>query len=149
MSGVNKVILIGNLGKDPDLRNFEGGNVVANFTLATTEVYRDRNGNKVDQTEWHNIAMWGKLAEIAGKILRKGAKVYIEGRIKNRSWEDRDGNKRHITEIVAENFTLLGPRPGAGTTTITTQGGTEYEMTHSQPENEKGMMVDEENDLPF
>lgn len=145
MSGVNKVILIGNLGKDPDLRNFEGGNMVANFPLATTEVFRDRNGSKVEQTEWHNIAMWGKLAEIAGKILRKGAKVYIEGRIKNRSWEDREGNKRYITEIVAENFTLLGPRPG----NITGTGGqvTDYEMTHSQPENEKDLLGD--NPLPF
>lgn len=148
MSGVNKVILIGNLGKDPDLRNFEGGNVVANFTLATTEVYRDRNGNKVEQTEWHNIAMWGKLAEIAGKILRKGAKVYIEGRIKNRSWEDREGNKKYITEIVAENFTLLGPRPGAngGSGTHTSDFD---DMSHSQPENEKGVIPDEGNDLPF
>ena len=74
MSGVNKVILVGNLGKDPELRNFEGGNMVANFTLATTEVYRDKNGNKADHTEWHNIAMWGKLANIAGKLLRKGSK---------------------------------------------------------------------------
>lgn len=146
MSGVNKVILIGNLGKDPDLRNFEGGNVVANFTLATTEVYRDRTGNKVEQTEWHNIAMWGKLAEIAGKILRKGAKVYVEGRIKNRSWEDRDGNKRYITEIVAENFTLLGPRPG-GSTGGGTHSSADYEMSHSNPDNEKNMIIDDS--LPF
>ena len=143
MSGVNKVILIGNLGKDPELRNFEGGNVVANFSLATTEVYRDRNGNKVEQTEWHNIAMWGKLAEIAGKILRKGAKVYIEGRIKNRSWEDKEGNKKYITEIVAENFTLLGPRPGS----TGQQGGTDFDMTHSQTETEKGLDIGD--DLPF
>lgn len=141
MSGVNKVILIGNLGKDPELKNFEGGNMVANFTLATTEVYRDRNGNKVDQTEWHNIAMWGKLAEIAGKILRKGAKVYIEGRIRNRSWEDREGNKKYITEIVADNFTLLGPRPQQ------TPGNGDYEMSHGQPEGDKEIMVDD--DLPF
>ncbi len=142
MSGINKVILIGNLGKDPDLRNFDGGNV-ANFPLATTEVYRDRNGSKVDQTEWHNIAMWGKLAEIAGKILRKGAKVYIEGRIKNRSWEDREGNKRYITEIVAENFTLLGPRP----VNTNSQSITDYEMTHTHTENEKDLI--DEKELPF
>ena len=146
MSGVNKAILIGNLGKDPDLRNFEGGNVVANFTLATTEVYRDRNGNKVEQTEWHNIVIWGKLAEIAGKILRKGAKVYIEGRIKNRSWDDREGNKRYITEIVAENFTLLGPRPGTGTANST---GSDDDLSHSQPDHEKGIIQEESNDLPF
>jgi single-strand DNA-binding protein len=144
MSGVNKVILIGNLGKDPDLRNFEGGNVVANFTMATTEVYRDKNGTKVEQTEWHNIAIWGKLAEIAGKILRKGAKVYIEGRIKNRSWEDREGNKRHTIEIVAENFTLLDRRTGNGTGQA---GQNDYEMSHSTPDAEKEMSVDD--DLPF
>lgn len=140
MSGVNKAILIGNLGKDPDLKNFEGGNVVANFTLATTEVYRDRSGNKVEQTEWHNIAMWGKLAEIAGKILRKGAKVYIEGRIKNRSWDDRDGNKRYITEIVAENFTLLGPRPDSG-------GPHDNDMNHSNSDEDKPNYNGD--DLPF
>lgn len=144
MSGVNKVILIGNLGKDPELRNFEGGNVVANFSLATTEVYRDKSGNKVEQTEWHNIAMWGKLAENAGKLLRKGAKVYIEGRIKNRSWEDRDGNKKHITEIVAENFTLLSPKPGGNGGL---QSSSDYDMSHSQPDSEKGII--EDNDLPF
>lgn len=139
MSGVNKVILIGNLGKDPELRNFEGGNVVANFSLATTEVFRDRNGNKVEQTEWHNIAMWGKLAEIAGKILRKGAKVYIEGRIKNRSWEDKEGHKKYITEIVADNFTLLGPRPN-------NTGAADHpddDMTHQHPQ------ADIHDDLPF
>ncbi|MBC8045220.1 MAG: single-stranded DNA-binding protein [Fimbriimonadaceae bacterium] len=114
MSGINKVILIGNLGKDPELRNFEGGNVVANFPLATTEVYRDKNQNKVEHTEWHNISMWGKLAEVASKFLRKGSKVYIEGRIKNRSWEDKEGNKKYITEIVAENFTMLDKRPATG-----------------------------------
>lgn len=107
MSGVNKVILVGNLGKDPDLRNFEGGNVVANFSLATTEVYRDKAGNRVDHTEWHNIAMWGKLADIAGKLLKKGSKIYLEGKIKSRSWDDKEGNKRTTTEIIADNFTLL------------------------------------------
>jgi len=146
MSGVNKVILIGNLGKDPDLRTFEGGNVVANFTLATTEVYRDKTGNKVEQTEWHNIAMWGKLAEIAGKILRKGAKVYVEGRIKNRSWEDREGHKKQVTEIVAENFTLLSTRQGA-TTGGGTQSSADFDISHSQPENEKNRL--EDNGLPF
>lgn len=107
MSGVNKVILVGNLGKDPELRSFEGGNVVANFSLATTEVYRDKAGNRVDHTEWHNIAMWGKLADIAGKLLHKGSKIYLEGKIKSRSWDDKEGNKRYTTEIIADNFTLL------------------------------------------
>ncbi len=144
MSGVNKVFLIGNLGKDPEFRHMEGGVMVAKFPLATTEYFKNKDGQRQDQTEWHNIAMWGKLAEIAGKILRKGAKVYIEGRIKNRSWEDREGNKRYITEIVAENFTLLGPRPGGNGGT---QSSTDYEMSHTHPENEKDMIVDDS--LPF
>ena len=143
MSGVNKVILIGNLGKDPELRNFEGGNVVANFTVATSEVYRDKTGNKMEHTEWHNIAVWGKLAEIAGKLLRKGSKVYIEGRLKNRSWEDREGNKRYITEVVAENFTLLDRRQ------VPNGHNGEIEvMSHSAEKSEAGEMV-VEDDLPF
>ncbi|MBC8173417.1 MAG: single-stranded DNA-binding protein [Chitinophagales bacterium] len=125
MSGINKVILIGNLGKDPELRNFEGGNVVANFTLATTEVYRDRNQNKVEHTEWHNIAMWGKLADIASKLLRKGSKVYIEGRIKSRSWEDKEGNKKYATDIIAENFTLLDKK-------VTTDNNQHEEAMHHE-----------------
>lgn len=140
MSGINKVILIGNLGKDPELRNFEGGNVVANFTLATTEVYRDKNQQKVEHTEWHNISMWGKLADIAGKFLRKGSKVYIEGRIKSRSWEDKEGNKKYITEIVAESFTMLDKRnPGSNNDDIHS-----HEATASAGSND--IMSD---DLPF
>ena len=114
MSGVNKVILVGNLCKDPELRSFEGGNVVANFSLATTEVYRDKAGNRVDHTEWHNIAMWGKLADIAGKLLHKGSKIYLEGKIKSRSWDDKEGNKRYTTEIIADNFTLLDRKADGG-----------------------------------
>ncbi|MBN3036498.1 MAG: single-stranded DNA-binding protein [Bacteroidales bacterium] len=110
MAGVNRVILIGNLGKDPEVRTIENGVKVAKFPLATTEVYRDRSGNKNDQTEWHNIVMWRGLADIAEKFLSKGKQVYIEGRIKTRSWEDKDGNKRYITEIVADNMTMLGGR---------------------------------------
>lgn len=93
MSGVNKVILIGHLGKDPEVRNFEGGNMTAKFSLATTESYRDKTGNRVESTEWHNIVLWSKLAEVASKYLHKGSQVYIEGKIRNRSYDDKDGNK--------------------------------------------------------
>ena len=120
MVGVNKVILIGNLGKNPEIITFpqetkrmDGSGVVkkATFPLATTEVHKNREGARVEQTDWHNIVCWRGLAEIAERILRKGTQVYIEGKLQSRSWEDKDGNKRYITEVVAENFTVLGSRP--------------------------------------
>ena len=118
MVGVNKVILIGNLGKDPDVvslpqdRRDEGMGIVkkASFTLATTESHKNRDGERIEQTEWHNIVCWRQLAEIASKVLHKGMPVYVEGKLQSRSWEDREGNKKHITEVVADNFTVLGPR---------------------------------------
>jgi len=105
---VNKVILVGNLGKDPDLRYTPSGAAVATFSLATTNPFKDKDGNRA--TEWHNIVAWRQLAEICGKYLHKGRQVYIEGRIQTRSYDDRDGNKRYITEIVAENMQMLGNR---------------------------------------
>lgn len=115
MVGVNKVILIGNLGKNPDVvafpqdRNNESASVVkkASFPLATTEYRKTKDGERVEQTEWHNVVCWRALAEIAEKILRKGTQIYVEGKLQTRSWEDRDGNKRYITEVVADNFTVL------------------------------------------
>lgn len=105
---VNKVILVGNLGKDPDLRYTASGAAVATFSLATTERYKDRDGAQQEKTEWHNIVAWRQLAEICGKYLHKGKQVYIEGRIQTRSYDDRDGNKRYITEIVADQMQMLG-----------------------------------------
>lgn len=110
MAGVNKVILIGNLGKDPEVRYLEGGIAVANFPMATTETFRDKNGNKNEQTEWHQIVLWRKLAEVAEKFLKKGMMVYIEGKIRSRSWEDKDGNKRYTTEIFGDTLTILTRR---------------------------------------
>jgi len=107
MAGINKVILIGNLGKEPEVRHLENGATVANFSLATTETYKDRDGNKATQTEWHNIVVWRKLAEVAEKYLHKGSKIYLEGKIKTRSYEDKDKNKRYVTEILADSFTML------------------------------------------
>lgn len=107
MPGINKVILVGNLGKDPEVRYLEGGIAVANFPLATTENFRDKLGNKQEQTEWHQIVLWRKLAEVAEKYLRKGQQVYIEGKIRSRSWEDKDGNKRYTTEIFGDVVTIL------------------------------------------
>ncbi|MEQ9424193.1 MAG: single-stranded DNA-binding protein [Cyclobacteriaceae bacterium] len=111
MAGVNKVILLGNLGRDPEIRHLESGRAVANFSLATSETYKNREGERVTQTEWHNIVLWGGLAEIAEKYLKKGSQVYIEGKITNRSYDDKEGNKRYITEVVGRDLTMLG---GAG-----------------------------------
>ena len=107
MSGINKVILVGHLGKDPEIRYLEGGVSVTSFPLATSESY-NKDGRKVEQTEWHNIVMWRGLADVAAKYLQKGKLVYIEGKLRTRSFEDKEGLKKYTTEIVAENFTLLG-----------------------------------------
>lgn len=107
MSGINKVILVGHLGKNPDVRTLEGGVTVASFPLATSESY-NKDGRKVEQTEWHNIVMWRGLAEVAAKYLQKGKLVYIEGKLRTRSFEDKEGIKKYITEVVADSFTLLG-----------------------------------------
>lgn len=107
MSGINKVILVGHLGKDPELRYLDGGVSVASFPLATTETF-NKDGRKVEQTEWHNIVLWRSLADVACKFLQKGKLVYIEGKLRTRSFEDKEGIRKYTTEIVAENFTMLG-----------------------------------------
>jgi single-strand DNA-binding protein len=107
---VNKIILVGNVGKDPETRYLEGGTAVCSFSLATSETYRNRDGEKVTNTEWHNIVLWRGLAEVAEKYVKKGSQLYIEGRIRSRSWDDRDGNKRYTTEIVGDNMQMLGRR---------------------------------------
>jgi single-strand DNA-binding protein len=110
MAGVNKVILVGNLGKDPEVKYLDSGVAVANFSLATSESYKNKEGERVNQTEWHNIVLWRGLAEVAEKWLKKGSSVYIEGKIKTRKWEDKDGNTRYNTEILADNMTMLGSK---------------------------------------
>ncbi|MGD9342606.1 MAG: single-stranded DNA-binding protein [Desulfuromonadales bacterium] len=105
---VNKVILVGNLGKDPELRYTPSGTAVCTFSLATTDRFKNKQGEQQERTEWHNIVVWAGLAEICGKYLTKGKQIYIEGRIQNRSYDDRDGNKRYITEIVANEMQMLG-----------------------------------------
>jgi len=110
MRGVNRVVLIGNLGKDPDLQYLEGNIAVAKFPLATTETYKDKNGTLVSQTEWHTIVLWRGLAELAQKYLHKGSLVFIEGRIRTRNWEDKDKNRRFSTEIIGDNLVMLDKR---------------------------------------
>lgn len=116
MAGVNKVILVGNLGKDPEVRHLEGGAAVANFPLATTETFKDKNGNRNEQTEWHNIVVWRGLAEVAEKYLKKGMTIYIEGKLRTRSWDDKEGHKRYTTEVVGETFTILSKRENNAST---------------------------------
>jgi len=112
MAGVNKVILLGHLGKDPVVRSLESGTKVASFTLATNRFYKGQDGNPVEETEWHNIVLWSNLADLAEKYLTKGRQVYIEGRLRTRQYDDKDGNKRYVTEVVGENMTFVGPKPG-------------------------------------
>jgi single-strand DNA-binding protein len=113
MAGINKVILVGNLGADPEMRYTPSGTAVANFRIATSETRTNKEGNKETKTEWHRIVTFGKLAEICGEYLAKGRQVYIEGRIQTRSWDDRDGNKRYTTEIVANTMQMLGSKESA------------------------------------
>ncbi len=110
MRGVNKVILVGNLGKDPEIQYLPGNIAVAKFSLATTESYKDKSGKQTSQTEWHTVVLWRGLAELASKYLHKGSAVYIEGRLHTRSWEDKDFNKKYATEIVGNNLVILDKR---------------------------------------
>jgi single-strand DNA-binding protein len=112
MRGINKVILVGNIGKDPDIQILDDQSIVVKFPLATSETYRDKNGQMVSNTEWHSIVMWKGLAELAQKVLHKGSLIYVEGKLKHRTWEDKDKNKRHVTEVVAENFVMLNKKTG-------------------------------------
>lgn len=114
MRGVNKVMLIGNLGKDPDIQFLEGNICVAKFPLATTESFKDKTGKLVQQTEWHSIVLWRGLAELAQKYLHKTSLVYIEGRLKTRTWEDKDHNKKSATEIIGDNLIMLDRKPDSG-----------------------------------
>ena len=108
MSGVNKVILVGHLGQDPTMRYTQSGTAVANFSLATSERFNNKQGEREDRTEWHRVVVWSKLAEICNQYLKKGKQVYIEGRLQTRSWEDQQGQKRYTTEVVANNMVMLG-----------------------------------------
>lgn len=155
MAGVNKVILIGNLGKDPELRYTPGGQATASFSLATTERWNDKNGQKRERTEWHNIVAWGKLAELVNQYLKKGRSAYVEGRINYRSWDDRDGNKKYRTEIVANQIQFLGgggtpsagsPGAGAEATPVANDGASKND-SEAEAQRPEGPVVEE--NLPF
>lgn len=137
MSGVNKAILLGNLGKDPEIRKLDDGRAVANFSIATSETYKNKSGEKVTNTEWHNVVLWTPLAEIAQSYLKKGSQVYIEGKISNRSYEDKEGVKKYISEVVGRDIRLLGRAPESS--------GNEPSSSSSQETKESV----QEDDLPF
>ena len=145
MASLNKVMLIGNLGKDPEVKHFENGVAKASFSVATTETYTDKNtGQKVDKTEWHNVVMWRGLAEVAEKFLSKGKQVYIEGRIETRSYDDKDGVKKYITEIVADEMQMLGKKEEG-----TRNGSSSYAASFSQSVSDMPPSASVEDDLPF
>ncbi len=146
MSSLNKVMLIGRLGKDPDIRVTQDGVSVANFSLATSDFYPDKSGTRQERTEWHNIVAWNKLADLAKRYLVKGRPVYVEGRIRTREWDDKDGNKRRTTEIIATQMVLLGGRPPGAES-----GASPQPQQRSAPETEPALgdstITDE--DIPF
>jgi single-strand DNA-binding protein len=147
MSGVNKVILVGRLGKDPEVRNLDSGVAVANFTLATSESYKDKTtGEKKEVTEWHNIVLWRGLAEIAQRYLHKGDMVYVEGKLRSRSWE-KEGVTRYITEVVADNMTMLSTKPGSYSSGDMNSGSATPDR--SQQESFRASVDSSTDDLPF
>ena len=143
--GVNKVILIGNLGGDPEVRYTPDGVAVANFSLATTESWKDRNGERQERTEWHRLVLWRQLAEIAKSYLRKGSKLYVEGKLQTRSWDDQSGQKRYTTEVVVNEMEMLDSREGGGGGNM---GGGSSDPGPSQPPPYNPQGADDD-DLPF
>ena len=133
MASVNKVILVGNLGRDPEMRYMPSGDALASFSIATTDNWKDKNGQKQERTEWHRISMFGKLAEIAGEYLKKGSSVYIEGRLQTRKWQDKEGNERQTTEVVADRMQMLGGRSGANTYEVMDDEGAADASRQSAP----------------
>jgi len=145
MASVNKVILVGNLGRDPELRFTPGGTAVANFSVATNEAWTDKAGQKQERTEWHRVVVWGKLAQIAGDYLQKGKQIYLEGSLRTREWNDRDGNKRSTTEVHAQRLVMLGRAEGRGIVGGGAEGGAEG----GPPELEAPPQGPGDDDIPF
>jgi single-strand DNA-binding protein len=144
---LNKVTLIGRLGKDPEVRHFDNNSSVCNFSIATSEMYNDKDGNRVEQTEWHNIAIWRKgLVDVAEKFLKKGSLIYTEGKLRTRSWDDQDGNKKYTTEIVVDNFKMLDKKEGSSTSSPSAPPPTANDNPMPASSSEANDVVD---DLPF
>ncbi len=148
MRGLNKVMLIGRLGKDPETVTFESGVSKTSLALATNEIYRDKEGNKIEKTDWHNVVMWRGLADVAAKYLKKGSRLYIEGKLKTRSWEDKDGNKKYITEVEATDMHMLDSKSESQQNQ---QGNYDTPAKPVTVANEPKSMIEtpDETDLPF
>ncbi len=155
MASVNKVILIGNLGKDPEVRYLPSGDAVANISIATTETWKDKGGEKQEKTEWHRVSMFSKLAEIAGEYLKKGSQVYIEGRLETRKWTDKEGHERYSTEIRADRMQMLGSRSGGSERMAPPDDDTTPPRSAAAPAKKAagagkgGNFDDLEDDIPF
>ncbi len=155
MASVNKVILVGNLGKDPEVRYAPSGDAIANVTLATTENWKDKNGEKQEKTEWHRVSFFGKTAEVVGQYLRKGSQVYVEGRIQTRKWTDKEGQERYTTEIVADKMQMLGGRSGSASMDNDSAesrrpAAARPAPTSNSPAKSSGSSFDDmEDDIPF
>ncbi|MBX9811018.1 MAG: single-stranded DNA-binding protein [Burkholderiales bacterium] len=151
MASINKVILIGNLGADPETRYLPSGDAVTNIRIATTDTWKDKNGEKQEHTEWHRIAFFGKLAEIAGEYLKKGAPVYIEGRIRTRKWQDKEGQDRYSTEIVADRMQMLGGRGGGSESMAREPAAASNGGGAKAPQSKKGGggFDEMDDDIPF
>lgn len=149
MSGVNKVIIVGRLGKDPEIRHLESGVAVASFSVATSETYKDRTtGEKKEITEWHNVVLWRGLAEVAEKYLNKGDMVYIEGKLRTRSWE-KDGVTRYTTEVVGDNMTMLSPKSSGGQSQENSYPSQPQSSSYREQSPSAGGGATEPDDLPF
>jgi len=145
--GINKVIVVGNLGQDPDTRYMPSGSAVTNFTVATNESWKDKQtGEQKDRTEWHKITMFGRLAEISAEYLRKGSQVYIEGKLRTEKWQDKDGNERYTTKIIADEMQMLGGRGGSGGAPMQDSGASQGAPPSPPPQ---GSSDDFDDDIPF
>ncbi len=146
--GVNKVILVGNLGRDPEVRYSPNGQAIANVNIATSDSWKDKNtGEKQERTEWHRVVFFGRLAEIAGEYLKKGSQIYIEGRLQTRKWQDKDGNDRYTTEIVANEMQMLGSRAGSG---VPADDSNQEPASQSKPATASTTGSDDfDDDIPF
>lgn len=148
MASVNKVILIGNLGRDPEVRYLPDGGAITNISVATTDTWKDKSGEKQEKTEWHRVSFFGKLAEIAGEYLKKGSQVYVEGRLQTRKWQDKEGQDRYTTEVVADRMQMLGSRGGGNAFEVVEKGQASAPAPASSGKSSGGF-DDLEDDIPF
>lgn len=146
MASVNKVILVGNLGRDPEVRRMPSGDAMVNLSIATTDTWKDKGGERQEKTEWHRVVMFGRVAEVAGEYLKKGSQAYFEGRLQTRKWTDKEGQDKYTTEVVADRMQMLGSRSGSGGG----GGGESQSSVKSSGSNEfSGGLDDLEDDIPF